>query len=302
MSSNVNIVNTLPSLISLLDSLEGLPHDPPSLYFDLEGIKLGRLGSVSLLSLHVPPKNTTYVVDVFILKDITFSAVNENGTSLKSILESKETPKVFFDIRNDSDALYSHYKVCVNCIIDIQLLELATRSSSKRLLAGLAKCVENHAATSFATKQNWRALKESVSRLYVPEKGGRYEVFNERPLRQDIVQYSAQDVEMLPVLWEAYGPKLRTPANSFMRSMVREATQSRIKLSQSQNYNGHNRSMALGWDDLEIQRKRTAWGDKIISKRQTDETLDENDNWVIGSAAIKGQKFVTGITTLTGLV
>jgi len=33
------------------------------------------------------------------------------GTIAEVILESPDIPKVFFDVRNDSDALYSHFDV-----------------------------------------------------------------------------------------------------------------------------------------------------------------------------------------------
>jgi hypothetical protein len=36
-----------------------------------------------------------------------FSTAGTNGQTLKTILESETIPKVFFDVRNDSDALYS---------------------------------------------------------------------------------------------------------------------------------------------------------------------------------------------------
>lgn len=48
-----------------------------------------------------------------------FSIKNNSGTSLKSIIESPSIPKGFFNIRNDSDAVYSHDHIRVNSIIDL---------------------------------------------------------------------------------------------------------------------------------------------------------------------------------------
>lgn len=48
--------------------------------------------------------------------------------SLKSILESSMTPKVFFDVRTDSDALYGQFGIRLAGIIDLQLMEVASRS------------------------------------------------------------------------------------------------------------------------------------------------------------------------------
>jgi exonuclease 3'-5' domain-containing protein 1 len=74
------------------------------------------------------------------------------ATSLKTILESPTIPKVFFDIRNDSDALFSHFQISVDGIKDLQLMELASRKGSQNLVARLAKCIEKESPVSTAAK------------------------------------------------------------------------------------------------------------------------------------------------------
>jgi exonuclease 3'-5' domain-containing protein 1 len=128
--------------------LVNLPVNPPSSYFDLEGTRLGRLSSLSLLILYMAPQWTTYIIDVHSLDRDTFTTKNNNSNSLRAVLQSPILPKVFFDIRNDSNTLYSHYKISVNTIIDVQLLELATRNHSMNFVAGLAKCTQRDSATS----------------------------------------------------------------------------------------------------------------------------------------------------------
>ena len=56
-----------------------------------------------------------------------------NSVSLKVVLQSPSIPKVVFDIRNDSDARFSHYQIRVDGIKDLQLMELAPRKDSKAL-------------------------------------------------------------------------------------------------------------------------------------------------------------------------
>src|SRR6187549_763034 len=97
-----------PHALGLLDGRDGLPAQPSSLCFDLEGKNLSRHGSISILQLHVLPSNRTYLVDVHTLRDRTFSTCGTNGHTLKEMLESDAIPKVFFDVQNGSDALYSH--------------------------------------------------------------------------------------------------------------------------------------------------------------------------------------------------
>jgi exonuclease 3'-5' domain-containing protein 1 len=61
----------------------------------------------------------TYIINIHILGGDAFSTTNSTRNSLKSVLESPKIPKVFFDIRDDSDALYSQYYICVNGIINV---------------------------------------------------------------------------------------------------------------------------------------------------------------------------------------
>jgi exonuclease 3'-5' domain-containing protein 1 len=105
--TGTTVVSSIHELLLLLDNLISLLVDPPSLYFDLKGIRLGRLGLISLVLLYVAPELMTYIIDIHILGGDAFSTTNSTGNSLKSVLESLKIPKVFFDIRNDSDALYS---------------------------------------------------------------------------------------------------------------------------------------------------------------------------------------------------
>jgi exonuclease 3'-5' domain-containing protein 1 len=100
-------------------------------------------------------------------------STTHSGVSLKGILESATIPKVFFDIGNDSDALFSHYQILVEGINDLQLMELATRNYSRTYVAGLARCIEQDRNMSSEVKvELWRA-KESASRRFKPEEGGK---------------------------------------------------------------------------------------------------------------------------------
>ncbi|KFX95237.1 hypothetical protein O988_05887 [Pseudogymnoascus sp. VKM F-3808] len=105
--SNITVIDTEENLLPLLDSLPSLAVEPPSLYINLEGIALGRHGCISILTLHIAPTKETYLIDIHVLKEAAFSTTTASGTSLKTILESPTIPKVVFDIRNDSDALFN---------------------------------------------------------------------------------------------------------------------------------------------------------------------------------------------------
>ena len=233
---DIIVVDSVTSLIRLLDNFISLPVSPPSLYFDLEGIRLGRQGSISIISLYIAPMKKVYLIDIHRLGNTAFSTTNRSATSLKTVLESPTIPKVIFDIRSDSDALFSHFQISVNGIQDLQLMELATRRDVKDVVAGLAKCIENDGPISAAAKEEWQRTKEAAVQLFEPRKGGRYEIFNDRPIKPEIIEYCARDVALLPGLYNVYNAKLHLPGEAHWQTRVRKATKDRIKLSQSPSY------------------------------------------------------------------
>ncbi|TVY80733.1 hypothetical protein LSUE1_G005971 [Lachnellula suecica] len=183
------LIDTSAAISILIDTLVDLPTNPPSLYVDLEGIYLSRLGSISILQLFVAPTNETYLLDVHILGDKVFSTPGTNGSTFKTILESASIPKVFFDVRNDSDALFSHFNIKLAGVVDLQLMELATRTSRKKFVNGLSKCIERDLLSTYSEKQGMKNTKEAGLKLFAPERGGSYDVFNVRPLPNEIRLY-----------------------------------------------------------------------------------------------------------------
>ena len=241
------IVDSVDVLRGMLDALEGLPTSPISIYVDLEGVKLGRKGTLSILQLYILPQDRTYLVDVHSLQGEAFPTTATNGTtSLKTLLESDVIPKAFFDVRRDSDALYSHFGISLAGVEDIQLMELATRTFARRTLNGLGRCIERDAPMSSAESLAWKASKDKGLDLFLPGRGGRYEVFNERPLAPEIVMYCVEDVRFLPRLLTHYQNKL----SSTWKERVKTATRDRIVQSQRADFNSEGEHMTLapaGW-------------------------------------------------------
>lgn len=50
---DIKVVDSATTLLSLLDNLASLTAGPLLLYLDLEGVELGRHGSISIISLHI---------------------------------------------------------------------------------------------------------------------------------------------------------------------------------------------------------------------------------------------------------
>ena len=237
-----SIVDSPAMVASLLDTLAALPTSPPSLYLDLEGTNLSRHGSISIIELFVLPQNHVYLIDVHVLGEKAFSTQSSDGRTLKVVLESPYIPKVFFDVRNDSDALYSHFSISLAGVQDIQLLENAARPFHRRCVNGLARCIEQDATMTYSQRSNWKKVKEQGKKLFAPERGGSYEVFNTRPLVEGIKEYCVQDVLFLPGLWSTYSAKV----SATWADKVRLETLARVSLSQTASYNGKGKHMALG--------------------------------------------------------
>ncbi|KAI4274297.1 MAG: hypothetical protein L6R38_006147 [Xanthoria sp. 2 TBL-2021] len=231
------LIDTPEAMTSVIDTLVALPSSPPALFIDLEGVSLSRHGTISILQLLVSPQDRTYLIDIHTLGSKAFHAPGTDGqTTLKSVLESNAISKVFFDVRTDSDALYAHFGIKLAGIQDIQLMELATRNLGppSKYLNGLAKCIEKDVSMAMNEKQRWKAVKEKGLRLFDPNRGGSYEVFNTRPLSEDIRAYCVQDVKLMPKLWAVYNAKL---TSSLWRGKVEKATADRVVMSQSASFN-----------------------------------------------------------------
>jgi exonuclease 3'-5' domain-containing protein 1 len=246
---DVEMIDAAPALQAFIAELPEFPNGQPGLYVDLEGNDLSRNGTLSLITILVEPRHTVHLIDVKTLETAAFTTSDVNGKTIQQILESDSLVKVFFDIRNDSDALFSLFGIRVAGIEDVQLMEVASRTSSKRLLNGLAKCIERDAPISFADKREWRTVKDEGHRLFDPARGGSFAVFDERPLTPAMQKYCVQDVLHMPALRSAYKAKI---GNAWW-AKIQEETIARIALSQSPIFNGKGRHMAeapAGWQRL----------------------------------------------------
>lgn len=243
------MIATRPGIENLIDNFGNLQTlaSAPCLYFDLEGVKLGRSGTISIMQVLVHPADRTHLIDIHTLGEEAFNIPGQAGLTLKDILQSETIPKVFFDVRNDSDALFAHFGIKLAGIQDLQLMELGARTNRPRkYVSGLANCIEKDLGLTAAEKQLWKETKEKGLNLFAPERGGSYEVFNTRPLTDAVTQYCIQDVRFLPILWRRYQNNM----NGHWRGKVREESKARVALSQTESYNGQGVHMKLAPDSF----------------------------------------------------
>lgn len=181
-----------------------------------------------------------HVIDINTLGSAAFSIVGRLGKSLKDILESPHILKVFFDVRNDSDALYAHYGIELQGVRDVQLMENARRltTDGRRFVHGLSKCIQE--TLNEREKNPWKFCKEKGETLWDPQKGGSYSVFNIRPLSNEIISYCVGDVQHLPALYHKY----RCDTVRW-NTLIAEESQKRVIASQTAEYQPHGAGRAL---------------------------------------------------------
>ncbi|KAF4625511.1 hypothetical protein G7Y89_g12654 [Cudoniella acicularis] len=192
--SNI-FIDTAAGISTLVDEIIQEEPQPPTLYVDLEGTDLGRKAS-----------KVIYLISVHALGGLAFTTPgNDTPMTLKDILEPSSVTKVFFDVRNGSNALYTHFNVSLEGIVDVQLMENRARRST---------------------------IKDRGEILFKPQNGGAYEVFSKSPLRDDIKAYCVGDVQYLPRLREIYDGKLSAP----WKEKVSVKTQKRVLESQQAGF------------------------------------------------------------------
>jgi exonuclease 3'-5' domain-containing protein 1 len=165
------IVDTADQVLKLVECIESTIQKP-LIFIDLEGVDLSRHGAIGIMQILVLPSPVVHLVDIFTLQQQAFDTSVSDRASLRTILECKDYPKVFFDVRNDSDALYSHFQINLQGVIDLQLLEYASRPRQGRFLKGLAKCVSEDGGLDLASSQEWQTIKNAGLDLFAPRERG----------------------------------------------------------------------------------------------------------------------------------
>lgn len=244
MDTTVHFVDTPDGVAAMVEAISNPPTDAPEVYIALEGHDVGLHGSVSLMQLYHAPSKYTYLLDICSVKQGVFATPASNGMTLEGLLISKDITKVFYDVRNDAAALYANYRIRLQGVRDLQLMELASRSSDRGTVRTLDECMQQDGDLSDAEDAKWKSATEAVADLNNPQE--RAEAFNQRPLPDKLIQHSVQKVACLPGLWKRYDSKL----NDESRKKVIAESQNRVSNSQSVGYNlnmGDRLRTPLGW-------------------------------------------------------
>ncbi|KAK4236790.1 hypothetical protein C8A03DRAFT_45247 [Achaetomium macrosporum] len=183
-TASPSLISSLPDLTAFLSSTS----TSSQLYLDFEGNNLSRNGTLSLLTVLVHPTGAIGIVDVQTLGNSAFTTPGANGKTLKSILEDPVITKCFWDVRNNADALWSHYQIRLEGVMDVQLFENASRAGDETYLRGLSICVEKDPKLTVMELHRWLKTKNEVQALMSND------IFARLALDAKTLQYCVNDV------------------------------------------------------------------------------------------------------------
>lgn len=204
----IQFVDTNALLLDLLRKIEN--QEKKIVAVDFEGRKLNREGELCLvqIALHGNWK-LVYVVDVVTLGANGLTAIaTPKGLSIKSLFESQDYMKVWFDTRNDVDALYHQFGILPKNMFDLQLSEVVDRRRKGYTVSyvyGLGRVLRDSPKLTERQKDFADIVGTQGKALFEPTCGGRYEAFQERPLHPTLLVYAAHDVRYMFTLHEFFG-------------------------------------------------------------------------------------------------
>ena len=202
---------------------------------DSEGVDLGQPGgALSLLQIATRKGGSSalsiFVVDITLLDWRAFhhrvDPSDSSSPSLKSLLESQEVTKLIFDARSDASALSRQFNVRLRGCYDLQLAEVAVRQMKgpgASWLMGLDKALGAclPATPSMNEDLMWGG---QVSKTY--HQSGKMQVWKERPLSEELLQYAVADVRYLHKLRDVLDKQL--PSSIVQK--VKSVSASRIRM------------------------------------------------------------------------
>ena len=162
--------------------------------FDVEGVNLGRFGSVELVQVSTP--NICCIFDMRSTEDR-----DDIVAGLKQILENPDIVKIVHDCRTDSDALKHHFGIVLKNVHDTQACQMILFPTQGRLnlnkTLALFRCVVNDSRDTDVYKKN-------------PS------FWAQRPMSTQMLEWASADVKTLFTLYQ----KQKHMTHSTQQAMV----------------------------------------------------------------------------------
>ncbi|EZF35290.1 hypothetical protein TMEN_5638 [Trichophyton mentagrophytes] len=253
-------VDSSNKLEGFLSELRELDMDPVPLFVEFKGRDISRDGSLSIISIYVRPLNKIYLINIHSIgMDGTSYTEDFRGTTLQSIFQCSVLRKAFFDVRGASNILFHNHGFTLDGIVDIQLMELATRNGSREFLRGLATCVRNDSPLSVEEKKRWEEYDEFRRHIFSPEitsDSDFAKLWTKSPISTEIKDHCVCSLVALSRLYDVYDERLKQGATKFWKTEICSATETRINDSKQEDFDVHDRENAYGpWDEEELKMK-----------------------------------------------
>lgn len=186
--------NKLPQLIDTIEDVQAAVKHLKGcrrIAVDLEGNDLGRDGTISILQI------STYNKKVFLF-DITSLRHSAFDAGLRDLLTNEKVTKVFFDLRQDCDALYHHYEIMPTPVLDCQVALMNTpKLRESEYLTGYKKALAFSNLLSDEVSEEMQLIKEEGHDFFRTV----VNAWDIRPLPEFLLQYLVVDVVyLLPLL------------------------------------------------------------------------------------------------------
>lgn len=221
-------VTTICAVTKMVSSFVSLPDDGETiaLSFDCEGDNLGRNGVTCYLQIRDELTGHIWLIDLLVLGQQAWTTTGADGvTTLKTVFENKNVVKLIFDVRGDSDALYSHYGVRLAGVLDVQYLGMLKRAAYWERRPRYTDSMRNSRCLTSAEQQQFDTYK-----CY--PYGNDYSKFKERPLQPSLKAYAINDVMFLRRL----ASKLKLSLTDVAIRHAFEWTQKEIEWTQEEHY------------------------------------------------------------------
>ena len=188
------LVDNTYDLMQMITALSSLPNDGyPWIGIDLEASDLGYTSPLMIMQIRDYKNEHSCIVDVLELQQAAWSTADEDGQTLKDILEDENILKLLFDMRADSSCLYGQYGIRLRGIRDVQILNFLCSSPAPRRRRALHWCTRAMRFMSDHDFKIWELLKN---------KSGAHGKWAQRPLDKDQIMYALGDVVALRDIYD----------------------------------------------------------------------------------------------------
>ena len=246
------LVDDEESLADFLSTIGKVDDYIVDIFADTEGEnRLGKEFNINGITIKMVSEDQRWLIDPKALGDRIFNTPAKTGKkrTLAEIFESKKIPKVWFDVRADSNAIHGHYNIRMGGVIDLQVMEMATRGSCPSRRPGLDRCIQDFLQDLPAgVKETWMARKQAGKLICSgPE---RYGVFNQRPLPRALEEYAINDVELMPELFNYLSIHRGMCDDEEKMRLTLEVSEAMVELSVSPDYRSQNPDNKYGPTEL----------------------------------------------------